>query len=924
MIFKKMKVIMKKTSLNKLWVDSHILLNRMLLRGFCASFLLAFAAVCGLSSCSEKVEDNPSVPTNGFIGFTVSDGSGISYITDEEKNISASSRTPIQTASAKSSDGIEFFLEETTLDEFCTETPDSDGLMEYEKALTRGAQVESVSAMGDFSDFAYYADGTPFDEIQNLRVGTDGRTNVRWPGLTDDRKPLRFYAAHPYNAGTFTPSATEFKCAFTVNTTVAKQADLMYASTGVVNYNDQSTVFLVPMHFHHALAAVKVKVGAIGNYVKSINSVTFKGVCTTGTYTLPVSDAVQTGSTGWSDDLGGKTDLSISSLNLTSWTSGTDITDGANTFLMIPQGLDDITLEVGVTSADNTEETISFPLSGGNAWQQGRTRVYTITTSKTMTVKYPESWTNADGGAAVQGPVTQYDANESFGLFAVDPATGKVMLSNIPVSNKDWGTQSGIILEDGHVYSAKYDYYLYYPRRTNLGSSIPAVNTVVTANTADAFFADLIANWEVSTTQNTLATFRAQDLQIAKLNKATNIFQMEHEMGLTELVLGSKAFNNRLVWTFSTADATEPQSRSIDTSVTCTASSSFDTETAERLYQTGRYWTIVKATAASDNTSVTLASVENTRTFDYTTLANNSYISSTSEANDGWTQDVTGIGYGKYKIITVYPTHVPTAFVANFNYSGGVNTITLPRPTGATFTLEVYGAEGGKWTSGKPGKGGYTYGDYTATNSRELFVCVGGKGVNCTTGNYTNKSSTGGYNGGGSGQMGGGGATHIALTDRGVLSNYKDYQEEVLIVAGGGGGADHSNTAKRTGTGGYGGGGNNNGGSGKYSGTGGVKSGKCGSGGTQTACGDKGTKGDFGLGGNNVVIQNRDGGPGGGGGWWGGNASTIIINNGGGNGASGGGSGHITTGTGKIISPYGGTNGNRSGDGEAKITYVSN
>jgi hypothetical protein len=887
---------------------------------------LAFAAVCWLSSCGEKVEDVIPESAGAFIGFTVSDGNGISYTTDEEKPLSTASQTPAQTASAKSSNGTEFFLEETTLDDFCTEIPDEDGQTVYEGAFTRGMQVESVSAMSDFSDFAYYADGTSFDRVQNLKVGTNGKTNVRWP----DWVPLRFYAVHPYNAGSFTPSATEFKCAFTVNTTVAKQADLMYASTGVVNYDDQSTVFLVPLHFHHALAAVKVKVGAIGNYVKSINSVTFKGVCTTGTYTLPVSDAVQTGSAGWSDDLGGKTDLSISSLNLTSWTSGTDITDGANTFLMIPQGLDDITLEVGVTSADNTEETISFPLSGGNAWQQGRTRVYTITTSKTMTVKYPESWTNADGGAAVQGPVTQYDANESFGLFAVDPATGKVMLSNIPVANKDAGTQSGIILEDGHVYSAKYDYYLYYPRRTDLGSSIPAVNTVVTANTADAFFADLIANWEVSTTQNTLATFRAQDLQIAKLNKTTNLFQMVHKMGLTELGLGSKAFNNRLVWTFSTAGATAPQSRSTDTSVTYTASSSFNTATAARLYRPGRYWTIVKATAASANTSVTLASVANTRTFDYTTLANNSYISSTSEANNGWTQAVTGIGYGKYKKITVYPTHVPTAFVANFNYSGGVNTITLPRPTGATFKLEVYGAQGG---SGDSGKGGYTYGNYTASSSRLLYVCVGGAGKNSNSQGQGNiyMSTNGGYNGGGTGQIGGGGATHIAMTNnRGVLSNYNSYRTEVLIVGGGGGGTDYDpgygSIGPTSGTGGYGGGSNNNGGNGSLPSS--RTTGSDGKGGTQTAGGTGYKTGTFGKGADHGVTYNNEGnqdsGAAGGGGWFGGGSSNRILPGKGHCGAAGGGSGHITTGTGKIISPYGGTNGNRSGNGYARITYESN
>ncbi|MBO5626686.1 MAG: fimbrillin family protein [Prevotella sp.] len=867
---------MKEFSLNSSWAKSHTLYSGTMFRSVCSLFLLAFAAVCGLSSCSEKVEDNPSVPTNGFIGFTVSDGSGISYITDEEKTISASSRTPVQTASAKSSDGIEFFLEETTLDEFCTETPDSDGLMEYEKALTRGAQVESVSAMGDFSDFAYYADGTPFDRIQNLKVGTDGRTNVRWPGLTDDRKPLRFYAAHPYNAGTFTPSATEFKCAFTVNTTVANQKDLLYASTGVVSYNDQTTSFLVPLHFHHALAAVKVKVGAIGNYVKSINSVTFKGVYTRGTYTLPTTDVAQTGSTGWSTDLGGQTDITLGSLNLTSWTSGTDITDGANTFLMIPQDLNDITLEVGITTAEDTKEALSFPLSGGNAWQQGRTRIYTITTSKTMTVKYPTNWTNVDGGGAVQGPITQYDANETFGLFAVDPTTGKVMLSNIPVTNKNGGTESGIILEDGHVYSAKYDYYLYYPRRTDVTSFIPAENSTVTANTADGFFANLIANWSVSDTQNTLSAFKAQDLQIAKLDKGTNKYQMVHKMGLVKLALGSASRANTLTWNFTASTAGTAYTSATSNNATYTASSKFEDATTKRLYSSSGYWTIVEATSASANTRVDLASVVNTQY----------EVASSSDNNNGWSTTVSNVGYGKYRLITVYPTHVPTKFVANFPYNdcykNSTNatykkyhwhysqpyTITLPRD--GKYKLDVYGATyGGPATT--PNGGGRTYGYYLTTQAggtKTLYVCVGGQGV-VSANSPKIDLLCGGYNGGGAGQEGGGGATHIATNKRGVLSNYQNYTGEVLVVAGGGGGSDGAYGA------GWGGGGiNKNGENGTAAdagvgyGTGATHA----SGGYSSNNTTKG-KGSFGQGGASGAEGYVDCAGAGGGGWYGGGGS---------------------------------------------------
>ena len=35
----------------------------------------------------------------------------------------------------------------------------------------------------------------------------------------------------------------------------------------------------------------------------------------------------------------------------------------------------------------------------------------------------------------------------------------------------------------------------------------------------------------------------------------------------------------------------------------------------------------------------------------------------------------------------------------------------------------------------------------------------------------------------------GGGATHIATTNRGILYDYKDYRDEIVMVAAGGGGA---------------------------------------------------------------------------------------------------------------------------------------
>ena len=124
----------------------------------------------------------------------------------------------------------------------------------------------------------------------------------------------------------------------------------------------------------------------------------------------------------------------------------------------------------------------------------------------------------------------------------------------------------------------------------------------------------------------------------------------------------------------------------------------------------------------------------------------------------------------------------------------------------------MWGAQGGN--SG--GKGGYSIGNKNLNSSNNLYICVGSSG-----GNYSgNNGGSAGYNGGGKGGngfqgtytwtigggAGGGGATHIAVSNnRGVLKNYKDFKSELLLVAGGGGGYGH---APQGGTGGGTSGGN--------------------------------------------------------------------------------------------------------------------
>ena len=215
---------------------------------------------------------------------------------------------------------------------------------------------------------------------------------------------------------------------------------------------------------------------------------------------------------------------------------------------------------------------------------------------------------------------------------------------------------------------------------------------------------------------------------------------------------------------------------------------------------------------------------------------------------------------------------------------------TFTAPVTGNYKLEVWGGQGHYSEMKYAGKGGYAKGTAYILKNTAISVCVGGQGKRTKVDN-TFSPNTGGYNGGGDGQYGGGGATHMAITDRGELYNYEDYQSEVLLVAGGGGAGD----------------------SWAYGGSGGGLSGDAGTGnpgygGTQSIGGAGYQSGSFGRGGNAPDQEDSCGG--GGGGWYGGGSGF------GGYGCGGGGSGYIGGVTNSSMQ-----NGVREGNGYAIISW---
>lgn len=158
----------------------------------------------------------------------------------------------------------------------------------------------------------------------------------------------------------------------------------------------------------------------------------------------------------------------------------------------------------------------------------------------------------------------------------------------------------------------------------------------------------------------------------------------------------------------------------------------------------------------------------------------------------------------------------PVGEVFNFDYTGSVQKITLPR---GKYKLQCWGAQGGTSygsSSGAGSKGGYSEGVLTLTEKTTLYIFVGGQGSRGSSTSLVN----GGWNGGGasvgysgynsSGTNGysypacGGGATDISTVDSDMsYSGGRTNRSDVsllarCIVAGGGAGGSYRYTSEQT------------------------------------------------------------------------------------------------------------------------------
>ena len=232
----------------------------------------------------------------------------------------------------------------------------------------------------------------------------------------------------------------------------------------------------------------------------------------------------------------------------------TPLTDKTSALMMIPQPFGaDADAKVSMVFNDGAKDkTVSFSLKK-TSWKAGNHITYVLSSSKITTLKmgkltYPSGWDSVNDGATSNKIRTAYDSNTSAGLFVVNE-DNKVIAANVklPLSTSS-GTSLSLPTGQKLKFSPQYNYFVYYPYQDNL-TGLPVVNTPdCDVSSSTKFFAKAIANWEIDTDQSTPGKMNACDLQIGKASLDENgcsvSFKMEHAMGLAEITLGAKTFDN--------------------------------------------------------------------------------------------------------------------------------------------------------------------------------------------------------------------------------------------------------------------------------------------------------------------------------------------------------------------------------------------
>ena len=258
-----------------------------------------------------------------------------------------------------------------------------------EKGMTRGVPVDSetdfVKVCKSFHVTAYTDDGKLFMDNEEISKVSN---NVWSPDVTyfwPAKGKLDFYA---YAAASNVPTINITKeknitFNYTVPDPATSQPDIMFAHTT----RSKDTGGPVELNFNHALAAVKFVAKDVTNCI--VKSITLKNLYGEGSCTYTYDTETETATFVWTRE-GDKKDFSQEfEVNLTDNDGKettqpiTDSEDETPTFMLIPQPLNDVTVEVEVVETnENENKGTSYTLTGSltGEWQSGHIYTYAIST----------------------------------------------------------------------------------------------------------------------------------------------------------------------------------------------------------------------------------------------------------------------------------------------------------------------------------------------------------------------------------------------------------------------------------------------------------------------------------------------------------------------------------------------------------------
>ena len=448
------------------------------MKTICVFALTALMAIILTTACSENVatDNHRGDNTITFEFKTTAPG----------KNVTRSTENQNSSVEMKDSQGESLRLSASVSDgiSLCQKSADIDHIAPYAPA-TRGSVIttDNITTVGmtaydhttSFSTTTVTeaTNGFGFSNVQfNVdadKVATPTSTKY-WP--TSDHK-MSFFAYAPASVVSVTQTTGYPSFNYTVTTTLTDQKDLLVSKLidQVNSVETDGVVGRCSMTFDHALSAILFTFGDIGISEGNV-VVTLSGLNSTGTFSYETMS--------WSGQ-NTITDYSTLSHNAAPGVYSQINGGGNNIMFLMPQTIpNEATINVRYVDSSGNQHIYTDKLKhigGIDEWKAGKTYTYTIgtTTAKvtSMYVSYPAGWSDVSTSNNVDGPITQYESNESFGLFAVN-LDGKIVISNEQVTIPTTGSSNiAMPLKSTTFYSSDYIYYLMYPYDSNVTKTYP-------------------------------------------------------------------------------------------------------------------------------------------------------------------------------------------------------------------------------------------------------------------------------------------------------------------------------------------------------------------------------------------------------------------------------------------------------------------